>query len=393
VTASSPSHNIFGRRAAVAIAGFCSFINLYAPQPLLPSLMADFRVSEAEISLIISSASLAIALIAPFTGAVADVLGRKRVIVTSMFAVTIASVFVALSHDLSTMVLTRFIQGLLLPPVFAVTVAYVGEELPPVEATIVTGIYTSASSFGGFFGRFIAGALTDYWGWQTAFMTIALMTLAGAFLVAVLLPREQRFVRASGIGKSLTQIVRHLGNTQLLAAYAVGFGVLFNFIGIFTYVSFRLAEPPFSLSATALGMIFVVYLAGVVVTPWVGGWAARVGRRRLALYTAAFYAGGMCLTLLPSLPMIVLGLALVAGGGFVFQALGTAYVAVMAKQGRSAAVGLYVTGYYLGGSAGAVIGGFAWTTAGWLGCVILCVAMAGIITLLTRLWQSSVGAD
>ena len=57
-------------------------------------------------------------------------------------------------------------------------------------------------------------------------------------------------------------MLRHFRNPQLLATYAVGFGVLFNFIATFTYISFRLAAPPYNFSPTALGAIFVVYLVG-----------------------------------------------------------------------------------------------------------------------------------
>ena len=54
----------------------------------------------------------------------------------------------------------------------------------------------------------------------------------------------------------------HLRNPRLLAIYAVGFGTLFNFVALFTYVSFVLAAPPFNLSPTLLGAIFVTYLRG-----------------------------------------------------------------------------------------------------------------------------------
>ena len=59
-------------------------------------------------------------------------------------------------------------------------------------------------------------------------------------------------------------MLRHLRNPRLLATYAVGFGTLFNFIALFTYVNFLLAAPPFNLSPTLLGAIFVTYLAGAV---------------------------------------------------------------------------------------------------------------------------------
>ena len=61
------------RRVAVALAGFCVFQNLYAPQSVLPPLAGEFAVGAGEASLAITASTLAVALIAPFTGTFADV--------------------------------------------------------------------------------------------------------------------------------------------------------------------------------------------------------------------------------------------------------------------------------------------------------------------------------
>src|SRR5256886_12626161 len=105
-----------GRHIAVGLAGFCAFINLYMPQALLPSLAEDFRVGAAEISTIITASTLAIALTAPFTGAVADVLGRKRVITAAMLAVVVPTVLVAVSGSVPALVVLRLIHGPLPSP-------------------------------------------------------------------------------------------------------------------------------------------------------------------------------------------------------------------------------------------------------------------------------------
>ena len=55
--------------------------------------------------------------------------------------------------SLSALIFWRAVQGLVLPPIFAVTVAYIGDEWPPREATTAAGIYSSGSSIGGFTGR------------------------------------------------------------------------------------------------------------------------------------------------------------------------------------------------------------------------------------------------
>jgi YNFM family putative membrane transporter len=381
-------------RLAAGIAGYCAFINLYSPQSILPLLSTEFGVGAAEISTTITVSTLAVALTAPFTGAVADVLGRKRVIVAAMFVLVIPTVMVSLSTSLSALIFWRAVQGLVLPPIFAVVVAYIGDELSRHEATTVAGIYSSGSSLGGFSGRLFVGVLADLISWRAGFMALAVIAFTGAIVVAFLLPHERKFVRSEGLAASSKQMLAHLRNGQLLATYAIGFGVLFNFITTFTYVSFYLAAPPFNLSASWLGAIFVVYLTGSLLTPWTGWAVARFGRRRFTVRVIAVWGAGIALTLAPSLPLIVAGLAVCAGCGLICQAISTGYVTVTAKAGRSSAVGLYVTSFYIGGSFGAALGGLAWNFGGWPACVALVAAMLVILAAIVFFgWSRRVPAE
>ena len=390
---SQPTHtpSLAVAQFAVGVAGFCCFINLYSPQAVLPLLSGEFGASAAEVSHIITVSTLAVAITAPFTGAVADVLGRKRVIVAALFVLAVPTLMMALSTSLSQMIFWRTVQGLVLPPIFAVTLAYIGDEWPPAGATRAAGIYSSGSSLGGFSGRLVVGIVADLVGWRYGFGVLGIMTLFGAIVVVLLLPHEKHFVRSDGLVASGRQMLAHLRNGQLLATYAVGFGVLFNFILTFTYVSFHLAASPYNLSASALGLIFVVYLAGSVLTPWTGWAVTRFGRRRFTIRIICVWAVGIALTLLPSLPAIIAGLAICAAAGLICQAVSTGYVTVTAKAGRSSAVGLYVTSFYLGGSAGAAVGGLAWTYGKWPLCVALVLAMLTVmVSIVTFLWARRV---
>ncbi len=367
------------RQLAVGLAGYCTFINLYSPQAILPLLSHEFGVGAAEIATIMTAGTLAVALTAPFTGTVADVLGRKRVIVVAMLLLGIPTVMCALSPSLSALIFWRFVQGLAMPPVFAVTIAYIGDEWPAHEATAAAGVYTSGASLGGFSGRFITGILSDQIGWRYALVCIALMTLVGGIVVSQLLPRERKFVRSEGLIASGKQMLQHFRNGQLLATYAVGFGVLFSFVATFTYVNFRLAAPPFNLSPTWLGAIFVTYLAGSGLTPLAGWAVGRFGRRRFMIPVMALWIAGILMTLVQSLWLIVLGLTISAGCGLICQAISTGYVTITAKAGRSSAVGLYVTSFYAGGSFGAALGGGAWIIGGWPACVAMVTAMLAVM--------------
>lgn len=367
------------RRLAVAINGFCTFLNLYSPQALLPELGREFGASAAAISTIMTASTLAVALTAPVTGAIADMLGRKRVITFALFAVSFPTVMLTFAPDVHAIAVWRFIQGLFLPAIFAVTVAYIGDEWPPNEVAGVAGVYVTGSSIGGFAGRMVPGVLADLVSWRSAFLVLAAMTLIAAVAILFMLPQEKRFVRSEGLRASLAQMLQHLRNPQLIATFAVGFGTLFNFIATFTYISFHLAGPPYNFSSTWLGALFLTYLGGTAMTPWTGRLIARFGRRNFVLRVVAVWIAGALLLLSPSLALIITGLVVCATCGMLCQSVSTGYIAVIAKQGRSSAVGLYVTCFYVGGSVGAFLPGLTWSSAGWPSVVAMLVAMQVIM--------------
>ena len=378
------------RPFAVALAGFCAFLNLYSPQALLPELSREFGASAAQISTIMTAGTLATALTAPFAGAVADVLGRKWVITAAMLIASVPAALIALAPDVPTIIVYRFVQGLLLPPIFTVVLAYVGEEWPPARIAQVAGIYVLGASFGGVAGRLIPGVVADLAGWRTGLGVIAAITVVATVIVAVALPREKNFVKSAGFGASGMQMLRHFKNPQLVATFAIGFGVLFNFIATFTYVGFHLAAPPYSFSNTALGALFTTYLVGSLTAPLAGRGIAALGRRGLVFVLIVAWSVGALLLLAPQVPAIIAGLMLCAGCGLLCQAVSTGYVTATASEGRSSAVGLYFSSFYLGGSLGAVLPGLTWETFGWpvviAELLVMLAIMAGVVALT---WQAS----
>lgn len=371
-------------RIAVILCGLCGFLDLWATQALLPFLAAELHASALAVSFTVSMPPLAIVLVAPWTGVIADVFGRKRVIVTAMFAMVVPTVMVGFSTTLGAIVFWRFVQGLFVPPIFATTVAYIADEAVPGQSTAVTGVYTAASVFGGFLSRFLSAWLAEHFGWRDAFLDLAAITLGLAIGTLLVMPPERGFRRASSLASSAQEMLQHFRDSRLVATYCVGFCVLFTLSTVFTFVGFHLAAPPYGLSTAAIGSLFITYLAGVVTTSLVGRGVAWLGRRRMVLFALVGWAIGVAMTLLPSIVAVVAGLVAAAAFCFVCQAASTSYVALTATRARSSAVGLYVTFYYLGGSIGGVIAGLAWTFAGWPGCVACALIVLGIVALAVR---------
>jgi MFS transporter, YNFM family, putative membrane transport protein len=364
----------------VMLAGFCAFLNLYAPQPLLPLLAREFGTTAAGISLVITASTVAVAIAAPLAGLLADRLGRKRVIVPAALLLAVPSGLAGTAHSLGQLVFWRFLQGIFTPGIAVVVSAYINEEWEQGVGRAM-GAYVSGTVLGGFSGRILAGVIASSLLWRWSFGVLGIISAAAAVVVAVWLPAGKRFVRPPGVRASLTAMARHMKNTRLLATFAVGFCVLFSMLATFTYVNFYLAAPPFGWGAAALGFLFVVYLAGAAAAPIAGRFIDSVGHRLTIIVAFGGGVAGILLTLLHSVPAILLGLALCCSGTFVAQSASTSYIGTVAHEARAAAVGLYVLFYYVGGSFGAAVPGGFWNRGGWTACVAL-IASVQVLTIL-----------
>ena len=384
---------MIGRRGiGIAAAGVTTFINLYPTQALLPTLAASFQTSLAQTGLTVTASLIAVALVAPFVGGISDVFGRRRLVLGAALLLVLPMGLAAFAPTLGLLIACRFVQGLLLPFVFAVTVAYIADECPGAEGVKATGIYAIGTIIGGFAGRFVAGWVTALLDWRAAFLVLAGITALGALVIALCLPPERRFRATEGWRGSLAGFRDQFGNRQVMATCAVGFAVLFSIVATFTYANVLLAAPPYALGPAALGSVFVVYLLGAVATPAASRLTLLLGRRRTMVLGGAAVACGLVLTLVPGLTAIVAGLALVAIGVFTEQVLSIGHVATAARQARSTAVGLYVTSYYVGGSLGGVVPGGIWVHFGWMGCVALVLLVQLLTVSLTWLvWPRTAG--
>ena len=187
--------------------------------------------------------------------------------------------------------------------------------------------------------------------------------------------------------------VPELTEGTIVATLTVGFNVLFTQVAVFTYVTFHLAGPPYDLGLSQLSSLFVVYLVGAVITPFAGGWVDRVGSRATVTASVGLALVGAALTLVPAVWVVVVGLAMCATATFVNQAAAVSFLQrASPPEVRSTASGVYVSCYYIGGSAGGVLPAAAWHLAGWPGCVaLIALVQLATVALALRFWRSAAG--
>jgi len=350
-----------------------------------------------------AEATLGVSLAAPWVGLLADLVGRKRIIVPAVWLLGLTYLLAAIPGGLGALVFWRFVQGLLTPAVFAVAVAYVNEEWPRSQTGFVASIYVAGTVLGGFTGRFLTGLMAARVAWNWAFVALGGLSFLLALLVSAWLPKAKAFSRVADVRGALRDMAGHLRNRSLLTIYAVGFSILFGLVATFTYITFYLAAPPFSLGPSALGALFAVYLVGVVVTPLAGKWSNRLQGWKLLAMAQVLCIAGTLLSLVRSLPFVIGGLALCSTGVFVCQIVTSRAIGNVTTKARASAVGWYVTIYYLGGFVGSTAPAFLWSLGGWPACVafIVAVLVSSLLFVLTvwrrhetwRLQQAALSVD
>lgn len=352
-------------KLTIGLIGMFAFLQVYSIQAILPVLMMDFTATEVQAGMIVGATILAIAIMSPFLGMLSDAVGRKSFIVGALLFLAIPTALIAQSPNIGWMGMWRFMQGLSVPGITVVTIAYIGEEFEGRALTELMSFYVSGSVLGGFMGRFLLGHLHELIGWRAGYYVMAGMTLIGALWVGKMLPASRHFVANPNFRSAMQTLGEHLVNRYVVTSCLLGACVLFSLVGCFTFINLHLADIPYELSTGALANIFAVYLIGVVITPLSTTLLRRFGSARTVRVAVIISMFGVLLTLVTPLWGIVLGLAIMSSGVFITQAATISYIAVNVKKGRSLASGLYYMGYYAGGTMGAWLCGIAYARGQW----------------------------
>ncbi len=347
------------------LVGIFAFINVYSIQSILPTMMRDFHVDADKAGQTVGITVFAIAIMSPFVGMLSDAIGRKALIVSSVSLLIIPTVIMGFASSINEILLYRFLQGLFVPGMTVVMMAYLGEEFRGKTMTKLISMYVSGSVLGGFLGRFMMGHLEELIGWREAFWILGILNVVGAIVIVLYLPKSQFFTPNRNIKLAFKTLGKHLRNPNLLAACSAGACVFFSLVGGFTYVNVYLADQPFNLSSGALANIFIVYLIGTVITPLASILIQKMGARRTIIAALLFSSMGVLATLSTQLWIIVAGLAILSTGVFITQSSTINFVTSHITEGRSLATGIYNMSYYLGGTLGASICGFIFVWGGW----------------------------
>lgn len=361
-------------RANIAffLAAFATFASLYSVQPLLPIFAEQFGLDAGASSLALSATTATLAIALLLASWVSDRLGRRTLMVWAILLTAGLGLLLPLAPNWASLIAIRTLIGLTLSGLPAVAMVYLAEEMDPDALGFSMGLYIGGTAIGGMAGRLVSGILADSLGWRPALALLGAAIAIAALIVVLLLPKPHNSARNRLSVRDLTRLIGlQFHDKGLPWLFLSAFLLMGSFVTLYNYAGFRLALPPFSMSHTAISAIFVVYLLGSFSSAWAGGLAQRLGRRKVFWAMVLTMAVGVFLTIVPSTPVIIAGLAIATIGYFAAHGIASAWVARRALVGRAQASAIYLFAYYLGSSVLGTLGGYAWVAWGWTGVMLV----------------------
>jgi predicted MFS family arabinose efflux permease len=383
--AGSRSSGALLRSFVIGLTAFLTVVDLFATQAILPSLARAYQVTPAAIGFAVNASTIGMAVAGLAVAFFSHRIDRRRGILASLTVLAIPTALLAIAPNLTVFTLLRVAQGLCMSTAFALTLSYLAERCSAADTAGAFAAYITGNVASNLFGRLMAAALVDHLGLAGNFYVFAGLNLAGAVLVYFTLGRTRPMAEVTAPEVSPFKAwAEHLSNPALRAAFAIGFLILFAFIGTFTYVNFVLVREPLSLSRMAVGFAYLVFLPSIVTTPLAGRAVARFGTRPTFWGAMAFAGAGLPLLLTHDLIAVLAGLMMVGVGTFFAQATTTGFVGRAATADRGSASGIYLACYFFGGIVGSVVLGQLFDRFGWSACVAGIAMALALGALLAR---------
>ncbi|MEV4055890.1 MFS transporter [Amycolatopsis sp. NPDC049688] len=350
-------------KTAVAAAGISSFALLYAPQPVLPQLAAQYHLDPGGAALAVSVATGALAVAVLPIAALSEVIGRRPVILTSVIASVVLGLLLPLMPTYPALLVLRALQGVAIAGFPGVAAAYLAERLGRAGVAAAVGAMIAGNTIGGMLGRLASGFSAGPLGWRGALLAVAAVGAVCSAVTVLTLPPGRRAGRAGGVGRGL---LTALSKPVLLAQYAVALLAMGSFVALYNAAGFRLTGHPLDLSPAIASLVFLAYATGSVSSAAAGRLVARVGRRRALIGALLLTAAGATLTLPDSLPLVIAGFLVLTCAFFAAHAVANGWAAADAPENARGQVGgTYTATYYLGSSVGGAAGAWVYGHAGW----------------------------
>lgn len=269
---------------------FTVFLSAFQLLPTAPFQILALGGTTAAAGLFLGFLTYASALSAPVTGALADRIGKRRILIVSSLAIAGFSVLYAVIPTYQLMLVVVVIHGFFWSGLLSASSAYTTDIVPPSRRAEGIGYWGLSTVLAVSVAPTIGLWVFEHGGWFALCLESAALNL-GMAAIAWALPADARQAVRREMKLAGLLEWRVLAISFTLFMYSFGYGGITSFIALYAD----------SNGVTPRALYFTIFCLVIVATrPFVGRFADRVGYRRV---------------LFPCLALIVVGYALLAIGG------------------------------------------------------------------------------
>jgi len=362
-----------------AIAGGAAVGNLYWAQPLLGAIANTFGISPASAGLAVTASQLGYAVGVFFLVPLGDTVNRKRVIPAMMVLAALMLTATGLAPSFSLLLATLALLGV---------TSVAGQLLTPLAGDLATdnqrgrvlGTVASGLILGILVSRALSGIVADLWGWRAIYFAAAILTMVLAVVMARFLPQLEPRAKVR-YGTLLASVLRTVATSrQVRVTMVIGAAAMAVFTLFWTGITFLLTADPYSFTATQIGLVSLVGIAGAVAAMRVGRLYDRglslpaIGIGLLAALVALIISGLGA----GSLAAVLIPVAVFSVGVQSVQVLLQTRMLSIDPSARSRLNTVFVVVNFIGGAIGSALAGLVWPIGGWTGEMITGAVIVGI---------------
>lgn len=366
-----------------ALAIFASSLFLRAVDPVIPQIAGELALDTGTVALLSTAFALPYAVVQPALGALADTLGKARLMKAALAISALAGLIGALAPNFSVLLASRVLAGVVAGGIFPIALALAGDLVPVARRQVAIGRLLAAAMFGNLLGSPFAGLVGDVIGWRGVFGLVTLAALI-AFIAALkgfrAGPAEPRtrFDPAAVAAGFRTIFANPLARVCFPAVLLEGIAVF----GIFPYVAALLAARGEDRAAIAGLVIAGFGVGGIIYSFTVSELLGRFGERRMMLGGGATLALALLgIALGMPWPAEFLAFALLGLGFYSLHGVIQIYATELAPRSRGLAMALHSSFFFLGQGLGPIAYRSGFASLGVIGTNALAGAMLLVVGL------------
>ncbi|GAA5089086.1 MFS transporter [Chryseobacterium ginsengisoli] len=367
-------------KLCIFFSGLSVFAQLYLFQPLLPMVAEHFKTTVGDSSLLVSSATIGMALGLFFFAFRADSFSRKKLMIFSLISSALLTIISAWIPSLTLLIAIGVLKGFVISGVSSVALAYLTEEVQLSVVALAISMYLSGNTIGGMSGRILATILAGEFGWRNAVLIIGIESLLLGLIFWKLFPNSKFFnPQKTDYHLKMKQMKRLLTDSYMVRLYFIASLLMGTFVSVYNYLTFRLESAPFSLSHFFIAFIFLMYTFGVFGTMITSRLSVRFEKKYILKGSIFLMLIGLLFLVSENIYIVIFGLGLFTLCFFAAHTMASQMTALHAKEGKSSATSIYWLFYYFGSSflgsgTGYLLHATSWNT------FILVLAIAMLIS-------------